>query len=176
MTEGTTPRIDNRNTKAIVAALADKLPDTITRGETAVIALYFSASWCPPCQRLTPLLNAFYRDVHEALSQADGYGETKGDNFSRHPSFEMVYVSRDKTQEEYNTYRAKMSWSAIPFEDVAMRSALLQTFKVTGIPKVVLIDAVTFQVVDRDIIPFVRNTPTGHVGAFARFIADVKAQ
>lgn len=166
--------VDSTQIKGIVSALSDKFPDRIIRGETAMIALYFSAAWCPPCQRLTPLLSSFYTDLNNTLSREYGYCETKGDDFSRNSSFEMVYVSRDKTQQEYDTYRSKMPWSAISFSDVDLRAALLKTFQVTGIPKVVLIDAVTFKVINKDLAEHVRHTT--NTVAFARLIADVKAQ
>ena len=46
-----------------------------------VIALYFSAHWCPPCRGFTPMLGEFYDDV-----KANG-GE-----------MEIVFISSDKDQ------------------------------------------------------------------------------
>uniref|UniRef100_A0AC35G277 Thioredoxin domain-containing protein n=1 Tax=Panagrolaimus sp. PS1159 TaxID=55785 RepID=A0AC35G277_9BILA len=52
-----------------------------------VVALYFSAGWCPPCRQFTPKLKRFY----EALKKA-------GKNF------EVIFVSRDKEDEDLKEY------------------------------------------------------------------------
>jgi nucleoredoxin len=51
-----------------------------------VVALYFSASWCPPCKTFSPRLIDFY------LAAAKDNG------------LEIVYVSSDKTVESFETY------------------------------------------------------------------------
>ncbi|XP_031501395.1 probable nucleoredoxin 1 [Nymphaea colorata] len=90
--------------------------------EGKVVGLYFSASWCGPCQRFTPkLVNAY-----EELSQ-------RGD-------FEVVFVSADEDQEEFDKYFSKMPWLAIPFSDSDIRSSLDQIFEVSGIPHLVILD------------------------------------
>uniref|UniRef100_A0AC34GE46 Thioredoxin domain-containing protein n=1 Tax=Panagrolaimus sp. ES5 TaxID=591445 RepID=A0AC34GE46_9BILA len=52
-----------------------------------VVALYFSAGWCPPCRQFTRKLKRFY----EALKKSG-------------KSFEVVFVSKDKESEDLKEY------------------------------------------------------------------------
>lgn len=60
--------------------------------ENKVVALYFSASWCPPCQEFTPRLVGIYTEAQR-----------------KHKDFELIFVSHDKTIEQFQvqeqTYR-----------------------------------------------------------------------
>ncbi|GKF55165.1 probable nucleoredoxin 1, partial [Tanacetum coccineum] len=87
-----------------------------------VVGLYFSASWCPPCQRFTPNLIDVYNELAD-----------KGD-------FEIVFVSADEDEESFNGYFSKMPWLAVPFSDTKTRDALDGCFKVSGIPHLVFLD------------------------------------
>ena len=51
-----------------------------------VVALYFSASWCPPCKIFSPLLREFYT----AAAKKNG--------------LEVVYVSSDKDVPSFEEY------------------------------------------------------------------------
>ncbi|KAE8722640.1 putative nucleoredoxin 1 [Hibiscus syriacus] len=86
------------------------------------LGLYFSASWCGPCRRFTPVLIQVYYE----LSQ-------KGD-------FEVVFVSANKNEESFNSYFSKMPWTEVPFSDLETHKHLDESFKVTGIPHLVLLD------------------------------------
>lgn len=85
------------------------------------IGLYFSASWCGPCKRFTPVLVEAYNEL--AL---------KGD-------FEIVFVSADEDDESFNGYFSKMPWLAIPFSDSEARDRLDELFKVRGIPHLAIL-------------------------------------
>uniref|UniRef100_A0A7E4W720 Thioredoxin domain-containing protein n=1 Tax=Panagrellus redivivus TaxID=6233 RepID=A0A7E4W720_PANRE len=52
-----------------------------------VVAIYFSAGWCPPCRAFTPKLKKFY----EALKEAN-------------QNFEVVFISRDRSAEDLVEY------------------------------------------------------------------------
>ena len=54
---------------------------------SGLVALYFSASWCPPCQRFTPILTDFYNAAKE-----------------QNCGFEIVFVSSDRDVEEWEKY------------------------------------------------------------------------
>ncbi|KAL9666267.1 hypothetical protein QQ045_000593 [Rhodiola kirilowii] len=86
------------------------------------IGLYFSASWCGPCQNFTPQLVTVYNEL-----------SSKGD-------FEIVFVSGDSDDESFGEYFSKMPWLAIPFSDSETRSNLDSLFEVEGIPHLVILD------------------------------------
>ncbi|XP_070381277.1 nucleoredoxin-like protein 2 isoform X3 [Dermacentor albipictus] len=55
--------------------------------DAKVVALYFSAHWCPPCRHFTPILAEVYAEVKEAL-----------------PCTEVVFVSLDHSEEDMLKY------------------------------------------------------------------------
>lgn len=85
------------------------------------LGLYFSASWCGPCQKFTPNLVEVYNELLP-----------KGD-------FEVVFVSGDEDDESFNGYFSKMPWLAVPFSDSETRDRLDELFSVRGIPHLVII-------------------------------------
>lgn len=56
-----------------------------------VVALYFTAEWCPPCQTFTPALIEFYNDVN--------YPDKR---------LEIVQVSSDKDPGKFQEHFSKM--------------------------------------------------------------------
>ena len=109
-----------------VKAPAKKTNDLLKDKE--LVALYFSAAWCPPCKAFSPLLAEFYK----ACIKDDA-------------KLEIVYVSSDSSIPEFEGYYAKMPWLAIPSAQgsAAIKNNLAQTLKITGIPTLVIIDAKT---------------------------------
>lgn len=87
-----------------------------------IVGLYFSASWCGPCQRFTPVLVEVYNELQ------------------KHHNFEIVFVSGDEDKEAYDAYFSKMPWLAIPFSDSEAREKLDALFTVSGIPHLVILD------------------------------------
>lgn len=86
------------------------------------MGLYFSASWCGPCQRFTPKLVEVY------------------DELKHLGNFEIVFISADQDDESFGTYFSKMPWLAIPFSDSETRTKLDELFMVQGIPHLVILD------------------------------------
>nr|GMD21720.1 probable nucleoredoxin 1 [Ipomoea batatas] len=86
------------------------------------IGIYFSASWCGPCQRFTPNLVTVYNELLP-----------KG-------NFEVVFVSADEDEESFKEYFGKMPWTAVPFSDTVTRKQLDDLFNVRGIPHLVILD------------------------------------
>ncbi|MEY2480036.1 MAG: nucleoredoxin [Verrucomicrobiota bacterium] len=89
-----------------------------------LIALYFSAHWCGPCQKFTPQLVEFYNRVAV-----------------QHPEFELIYVSQDHSAAEMQTYmrEVKMPWPAIDYAKVAGKAGINKYYG-DGIPCLVLVD------------------------------------
>lgn len=79
----------------------DEIQVSSFSGEGKVIGLYFSAHWCPPCRAFTPKLADFYKNFKQS---------PRGDEL------EIVFVSSDKTQTDFDTYFGDMPWLALPFE------------------------------------------------------------
>lgn len=65
-----------------------------------LIGLYFSMKDCAPCQQFTPVFAELYNEMN-----------------INEKVIEVVYLSGDKTQSEYDEYYAKMPWLALPRGD-----------------------------------------------------------
>mmetsp|Transcript_67685 Transcript_67685/g.147418 ORF Transcript_67685/g.147418 Transcript_67685/m.147418 type:complete len:470 (+) Transcript_67685:77-1486(+) len=90
--------------------------------EGKVLALYFSAHWCPPCRGFTPKLAEWYsQDLKK-----------KG--------LEVVFLSSDKTPEAFQEYFGEMPWLALDYSDRKRKEQLSSMFGVSGIPSMVIID------------------------------------
>jgi nucleoredoxin len=63
-----------------------------------VICLYFSAAWCPPCRKFTPLLADFYNVANENDRKV-----------------EIIFCSCDKNLQCFKKYFKTMPWIAHPF-------------------------------------------------------------
>lgn len=90
-----------------------------------VVGLYFSASWCGPCRQFTPQLAQFYEKMNK---------KTKG-------RFEIVWVSGDRSEQEFASYYQKMPWLAVPINVASqVYQKLSPMYKVKGIPHMVFLD------------------------------------
>ena len=92
------------------------------------VLLYFSASWCPPCQSFTPILADFYQRYPDQM--------------------EIIYISSDRNVTEFTKYyTSKMElFSTIhPFDATAsdvtttLRKQLPHVFQISGIPTLVVL-------------------------------------
>jgi nucleoredoxin len=88
------------------------------------LGVYFSAHWCGPCRQFTPKLKELYVKLR-----------------SLGKPFEVLFVSSDRDQSEFDAYlRESMpSWLTVPFADAARRQALSEHFEVQGIPRFVML-------------------------------------
>jgi nucleoredoxin len=147
-TELLTPR-KNRSNKNSAQQTADLL-----RTKEFVL-LYFSAHWCPPCQAFTPVLIEFY-NKHIKNNK----------NSKNKDDFEIVYVSSDRTLQEFESYyygddktnnnnnnNNSMPWLAIPTD--AASAAMKQTLStklggIRGIPTLIVLHVATGHFVTDD--------------------------
>lgn len=121
------------------------LVDSKTLESAKVIALYFSALWCVPCKEFTKKLIQMYEEVNRSEQQ-----------------FQVILVSGDLTDTDFDTYYKTMPWLAIPFEDEA-GADLATVHKVTSMPVLILIDKdgnVKKDKANKDITDNPKATPT----------------
>jgi nucleoredoxin len=87
------------------------------------LLVYFSAHWCGPCRKFTPQLKMFYESVNSSETVV-----------------EIIYISKDKTPEEFSSYFQSMPWLAMPYEDTEGRKNLSRRLGVNSIPTLILLD------------------------------------
>lgn len=99
--------------EGLVDAQGKSVPVSTLQGK--VVAVYFSAEWCPPCKAFTPRLVEFAEANKSKLA--------------------VVFVSSDRTPEAQAKYMTgyKMPWAATPHGSPAGRG-LGQEHGVRGIP------------------------------------------
>lgn len=95
-------------------------------GDADVVAVYFSAHWCPPCRAFTPRLAS-------ALA-------------SPHPQLATVFASSDRDEASFMQYYSEMPWLAIPFSS-PQRQMLGMQYGVRGIPSLIILNAKTGAVI-----------------------------
>ncbi|CAF1099454.1 unnamed protein product [Rotaria sp. Silwood1] len=87
-----------------------------------IIGLYFSAHWCPPCRKFTPILVEFYKT----------HAEKK--------NFEIIFISSDRDENSFNEYYNDMPWLVLDYKERKKKEELGKKYNVTGIPKLILLD------------------------------------
>jgi len=112
----------------VASLLGDKLLGKTGKFNTTqlsckIVALYFSAHWCPPCRAFTPVLRQLYMDS------------------LKKQGIEIIFVSSDRDQAAFNGYYGDMPWLAIPFDNTDVRESLSSHFDVSGIPTMIVMDA-----------------------------------
>ncbi|RLN18460.1 hypothetical protein C2845_PM02G23760 [Panicum miliaceum] len=127
--------------------------------EASSVALYFSASWCPPCRRFTPKLI----EVYEELTTQD-------------KSLEVVFVSRDRDEESFNAYFAKMPWLPVPFSDSECLQRLNKRYKVNGIPNLVILSGETGEIYTKEGVKFISEYGIGASPFTLERINELKEQ
>ena len=111
-----------------------------------------SASWCPPCKTFSPILAEFYT------------------NHAKKEGVEIIYVSSDKTAEDFQAYFSKMPWLALPNDATAsqFKAKLISDLHIQGIPSLIVLDVATGQ--------FVTDAARGHVQSVANGSAEQAQQ
>jgi nucleoredoxin len=90
-----------------------------------LVAVYFSAHWCPPCRAFTPKL-------------VEAYTQWRKDG----KPIALVFVSSDRSAEAMQGYmkEVKMPWLAVPFR-AAPGQALAAKHNIRGIPSLLVFNA-----------------------------------
>jgi nucleoredoxin len=107
------------------------------------VALYFSASWCGPCKKFSPVLIECYKSL-----QAAG------------KPFEVIFVSADHDQESFDAYFKHMPWTALPYGDPRIE-ALNGLLEVEGIPTTILVDGDSYRILNKELRGVVMQDPKG---------------
>jgi len=107
--------------------------DTIVKTGEALtgktVMIYFSAHWCPPCRKFTPKLIKFYKNM-------------KKDKEKGAESFELVFVSLDRSESAYNEYISDMPWMCTKFTlPKDLNNKLSKKYDTQGIPHLVVVNA-----------------------------------
>jgi thiol-disulfide isomerase/thioredoxin len=103
-----------------------KLDDAL--GGKEFVLLYASAHWCPPCRQFTPMLANWYKTVQNQV--------------------EVVFLSCDHDEKGFEQYfAASHPWLAVNFDD-DVRENLLAHIRVSGIPRLVVLDGKTGRILE----------------------------
>lgn len=89
-----------------------------------IIAVYYSAHWCPPCRQFTPGFSEWYDEASE-----------------KYPNFQLVFMSSDRSADAMKEY---MEWGSMNFPAVKFderRASGLGQYAARGIPYLVVLDA-----------------------------------
>jgi len=95
-----------------------------------IVFLYFSAHWCPPCRYFTPKF-------------AEEYNTLKKDQ----RNVEVIFVSSDRSTEDWKEYYGEMPWLALDFDQRELKDSLGNTFECKGIPYLVWLNPKTGEII-----------------------------
>ena len=97
--------------------------ETASLDQVPVVALYFSAHWCPPCKMFTPKLRQFYNEINSSSKR-----------------LEIVWISADEDEEEFNEYFEEMPWLSMPFDPSDLREEVSEKFDISSIPQLIVLN------------------------------------
>lgn len=122
-----TVTIEDLGSQLLMNGKTEMKPVAEVLRNTKLVGLYFSAHWCDPCKAFTPLLAETYEKLN-----AGPKGKV----------LEVVFISSDHNEPEFDEYFRTMPWLAIPYKDnkealVGLQSKLCAS----GIPSLLIVDA-----------------------------------
>ncbi|XP_077216083.1 putative nucleoredoxin 3 [Tasmannia lanceolata] len=110
----------SRDRDYVVARVGTKVPISDLTGKT--IGLYFGGLWCPPCRAFTLQLTEAYNELKITVNE----------------TFQVIFISMDRDEEEFYRNFSGMPWLAIPYRD-RTRHELSRIFTIKGIPALVIL-------------------------------------
>uniref|UniRef100_A0A8C1UWH0 Nucleoredoxin n=1 Tax=Cyprinus carpio TaxID=7962 RepID=A0A8C1UWH0_CYPCA len=113
----------------------------------SLLGLYFGCSLNGPCKQFNASLCEFYSKFKKSSDHKD--------------KLEIVFISSDQDQKQWQDFLQEMQWPALPFKDRHKKMKLWNKYKVTSIPSLVFVDAATGKVVCRNGLLVVRDDPKG---------------
>jgi nucleoredoxin len=113
------PPTPQEKAKLVLDLLGSEL---VQKASGKPIGLYFSAHWCPPCRGFTPKLAEIYKN-------------------GLRDKMEIIFVSSDRSQQDFDEYYAEMPWLALPYDKRKEKEELSDAFGIQGIPSFVVIGA-----------------------------------
>ncbi|ESO89073.1 hypothetical protein LOTGIDRAFT_183025 [Lottia gigantea] len=102
-------------------------------GKDKYVGLYFSAHWCPPCKGFTPVLAEFYNKLN-----AEG------------KKLEIIFISSDRSAEEFKNYFDSMPWLAIDISETDITKQIKEKYGIRGIPNFTLLDGETGETIHQN--------------------------
>ncbi|KAF0695902.1 Aste57867_13316 [Aphanomyces stellatus] len=118
------------------------------------VGIYFSAHWCPPCRRFTPLL-------------AESYQQFIDDDLK---DLAIVFVSWDEAGDDFDKYYGEMTFDALPFQNREQKEVLDQLYEVNSIPTLVFLNE-SGEIITkggRVLVENARGNPTLILGSLAQ--------
>ena len=98
-----------------------------------IVMVYFTASWCPPCRRFTPVLIELYEN--QPIRRV-----------------EVVLVSRDQDDATAAEYRATMPWLSLLGNGREGADKICELCQVQAIPRLVVLDSRTGEVLSENAV------------------------
>jgi len=96
-----------------------------------LVGIYFSAHWCSPCRAFTPKLVTRYEEWKSA-----------------NKNVEIVFVSADRSKEQFEGYYRGMPWMALPYDLRNTKRTLLKKYSKRGYPTLIFINPKTMTMTD----------------------------
>lgn len=91
-------------------------------GKNKIIMLYFTGSWCKPCNKAKEVLINFYNKVNETSKV-----------------FEIIQVASEKNESDFRMSIESLPWLFIPKEEKIGRE-LFSKFQISTIPNYVILN------------------------------------
>jgi thiol-disulfide isomerase/thioredoxin len=87
------------------------------------VLLYFAAKWSGPCRNAFPHIKQLYTEANQA-------GQV----------LEIVFISCDRSKEEFKDHIQEMPWCYIAYKDQGLRTIITRHYEVNAIPTMILIN------------------------------------